>query len=89
MMNASNENENENEKKKVMNKIPKNVRLLMRQKHEPSERIKKSNHWLKTLRLTKQLEAKEVELSEKYKERKLKLEKEALGKIKTNPEFFY
>ena len=76
------EEKEENEKKKVKNNIPKNVRLLMRQKHELSERIKKSNHRLKTLRLTKQLEAKEVELSEKYKERKLKLEKEALGKIK-------
>ena len=43
----------------MKNKIPKDVRLLMRQKHELSERIKKSNHWLKTVKLTKELEAKE------------------------------
>ena len=61
----------------------------MRQKHEISERIKKSNHWLKTVKLTEELEAKELELSERYKERKLKIEKEAINRIKSNPKFFY
>ena len=84
------EEKEEKEKNKVKNKIPRDVRLLMRQKHELSERIKKSNHWLKTVKLTKELEAKESELLEKYQEHKLKVEKEALGKIKKkDPKFFY
>ena len=52
-------------KSKPKNKIPKEIRLLMRQKKELSDRIKKSNHWLKTLRLTKELGMKEALLSEK------------------------
>ena len=44
----------------------------MRQKRELSERIQKSENWLKTLRLTKELEAKEALLTENYKKRKIR-----------------
>ena len=75
--------------KKTKNKIPKEVRLLLRQKKEISDRIKKSNHWYRTLILTRELEEKEALLCEKYKARKLKVEKEAIDKIKVNPKYFY
>ena len=71
------------------NKIPKEIRLLMRQKKEVSNRIVKSKSWLKTYTLTKQLRGKEEQLAEKYKERKLKVEQEAIKKMKTNPKYFY
>ena len=48
-----------------------------------------SESWLKTLKLTRQLEEKEDMLTEKYKERKLKVEKDALEKMKSNPRYFY
>ena len=83
------EEKEDNEKKKAKNKIPKDIRLLMRQKKDISKRIQKSNHWLRTLRLTKELEEKEILLSEKYKARKLKVEKEAISRIKTDPKYFY
>ena len=61
----------------------------MRQKKEISDRMMASESWLKTLKLTRQLEEKEELLTEKYKERKLKVEKEALEKMKSNPRYFY
>ena len=70
------------EKKRSKNKIPKDIRLLMRQKREVSERIKNSNHWLCTLRLTEGLEAKEDLLTEMYKKRKIKFENEAIERHK-------
>ena len=61
----------------------------MRQKKEITDRMMTSESWLKTLKLTRQLEEKEDMLTEKYKERKLKVEKEALEKMKSNPRYFY
>ena len=83
------EEKNEKNKKKAKNKIPKEIRLLMRQKKDISQRILKSNHWLKTLRLTKDLAEKESLLTQHYKKRKLKVENEALAKIKSDPKYFY
>ena len=62
---------------KPKNKIPKEVRLLMRQK-KISDRILKSRSWMKTYTLKKQLEEKEIKLKQKYNTRKLKLESEAI-----------
>ena len=83
------ENSDNKPQKKNNNKIPDDVRLLMRQKKEISDRILKSKSWLKIYKLEKELEAKEEALSKKYKDRKLKVEQEAIGKIKSNPKFFY
>ena len=80
--------EENDEKKRSKNKIPKDIRLLMRQIMEISERIKKSNYWLRTVNLTKELEAKEAILAEKYKERKLAVEREAIKRIKSGPKYF-
>ena len=81
--------EKEDADKRTKNKIPKQVRLLMRQKKEISNRMMNSKSWLKTLKLTRQLEDKEKQLMEKYKERKMKVENDALEKMKTNPRYFY
>ena len=82
------EKDDEN-KRKPKNKIPKEIRLLMRQKHEISERIKKCKDWEKTFELSKQLEDKEIQLKEHYKERMLKVENEAIKRIKSDPNYFY
>lgn len=78
-----------NSKSIQKNKIPKEVRLVMRQKKEISDRIKKSRSWLNTLNLTKLLEEKELKLREMYRQRKLKVENEALRAMKSNPKHFY
>ena len=79
----------EEKKKKPKNKIPKDVRILMRKKTSVSKKILTSNNQKKTLRLMKSLQLIEEELEAKYKMMKIKKEREAIGKIKRNPKFFY
>ena len=67
----------EEKKHKKGNKIPKNIRILMRKKTSISKKIMKSNSGTKTLKLMKSLEAIETELDISYKKRKLKREHEA------------
>ena len=54
------------------NKIPSEMRLLMKQKSQISERIKKSKSWIKSFNLFQELEANELELTQSYKKTKLK-----------------
>ena len=61
----------------------------MRQISQISDKILKSKNWFKKFNFTKQLEAKDIIMSNRYKERKMKLENEALAKMKTNPKYFY
>ena len=75
----------EEKKQKKGNKIPKNVRILMRKKTSISKKIMQSNLGTKTLKLMNSLEAIEKELEINYKRRKLKNEKVAIGKIKRDP----
>ena len=79
----------EESKRTSKNKIPKDIRLLMRQKKEISDRIKISKDWRKTFELTKQLEDKEILLKEHYKERMMKVESDAIKRIKSDPGYFY
>ena len=79
----------EEKKLKKGNKIPKNVRTLMRKKTSISKKIMQSNSGTKTLKLMNSLEAIEEELEISYKKRKLKNEKVAIGKIKRDPKYFY
>ena len=79
----------EEKKNKPKNKIPKEVRILMRKKTSISKKILTSNNPKTTLRLMKSLQVIEEDLERRYKTMKLKMENEALGKIKRNPKYFY
>ena len=79
----------EEKKNKPKNKIPKEVRILMRKKTSISKKILTSNNPKTTLRLMKSLQLIEEDLERRYKTMKLKMENEALGKIKRNPKYFY
>ena len=71
------------------NKIPKEVRNLLRKKTKLSKSILKSNSGEKTVKMMKSLEEIENSLENSYKAMKLEKEKEALGKIKRNPKYFF
>ena len=79
--------EDEKEKKQK-NRIPKEMRKLMKKKSCLSKKIISSCSAIKTLKLMKTLEQIENELEVNYKRMKLKKEGEALGKIKRNPKYF-
>ena len=71
------------------NSIPKKMRILMRKKTNISKKIVTSNSPTKTLRLLKELEVIEAELTINYKSMRLKKENKALAKIKRDPKYFY
>ena len=79
----------EEKKQRKGNKIPKNIRILMRKKTSTSKKILKSNKAQNTLKLMLKLKDIEEELEVSYKAMRLKKEREALGKIKRNPKYFY
>ena len=80
---------NEKEKKnKKGNKIPKEIRIMMRQKTKLSKKILSSNSGNKTVQMMKTLETVEKELELSYKKMRMKREKEALNKIKKKPKVF-
>ena len=72
----------EEKKNHPKNKIPKDVRILMRKKTSVSKKIMSSNNEKKTLGLLKTLQIIEEDLERSYRTMKIKKEKEALGKIK-------
>ena len=81
---------NEDEKKdKKRNKIPNNIRIMLRKKTSLSKKILTSNSGKRTLKLMNSLKIVEEELESSYKTTRLKKEKEALGKMKKDPNFFY
>ena len=71
------------------NKIPRNIRILMRRKGKLSKSIQKVKSIPKYIKLTNKLESIEKELSLSYSKRRNKLEREALGRIKKDPGAFY
>ena len=76
-------------KAKSNNKIPRKVRILMRNKSKISSAIliTKSGHKIACLR--EKLHKIENELENLYNKRRSNQEKEAISKIKLNPRFFY
>ena len=77
------------EKRETKNFIPKKVRKLMRRKKKLSERMFSSKLWQRNLKVEEELEAVEKEIDDHYKERRSKEEKDAIGKMKDNPKYFY
>ena len=61
----------------------------MRKKTSMSKKILTSNNEKKTMRLMKTLLIIEEDLESSYKSMKIKKDKEAMGKIKRNPKYFY
>ena len=71
------------------NKIPKQVRNLFRQKKKASDALKTVTSVKKCLAMRAKVEKAEEDLENLYKERKVKLEAAAIGKIKRNPKAFF
>ena len=71
------------------NKIPRKIRILMRNKKNISKSILKSKSGTKIAKMRKQLHEIETSLEEFYQERRNEKESEAIKKIKKNPKFFY
>ena len=71
------------------NKIPRQIRILMRNKRKLSESIQRTKSMRRCLNLRDKLESIEKELKESYDKRRINQEKEALKKIKKDPGAFY
>ena len=71
------------------NKIPRKVRILMRNKSNLSKIILKSKSGHKIALFRKRLQSVEEELEKLYTARRDKQENDAIQKIKKNPKFFY
>ena len=67
------------------NKIPRRIRILMRNKKKLSESIQRTKSMRRCLKLRDKLESTEKALKESYDERRMKQEKEALQKMKKDP----
>ena len=76
--------ETQNEKKEFSskNKIPRQVRILMRKKRKLSESILRTKSMRRCLNLRDKLESVEKALKESYDKRRTNQEKEALEKMK-------
>ena len=83
------ESDTETKKNKSNNRIPKNIRKLFNQKKSATKSIFKSTAPKKCLALKNKIDKIEQELKNHYKTRRNKLEKEAISKIKINPNAFY
>ena len=71
------------------NKIPRNIRVLMRRKSNLSKSILNSKSGKKISNLKLSLQEVELQLENHYKKRRENQENDALTKIKSNPKFFY
>ena len=90
MKKKSESKENKNDGNKTNNnKIPKQVRNLFRTKKKASDCLMVVTSVKKCLALRKRIENAEEELKTLYRERKQKLEKAAISKIKLNPNAFF
>ena len=76
-------------KRKTKNKIPRQARTLMRQRRKIAARLKMSKSWQNSLTMMKKLEETEKSLKNHYTERKKKLEKVAISKLRRDPKYFY
>ena len=74
--------EESDKKVKKGNKIPKEIRIMMRKRTKISRKINSSNSKVKILNMMKTLENVEKELKCNYKNMRTKREREALNKIK-------
>ena len=86
---VENQSEKKNEHFKSNNKIPKNVRVLMRTKKKISKQILLTKSVKKYLKLKENLEATELKLKESYIKRREKLENTAISKMKKDPRAFF
>ena len=71
------------------NKIPRKIRILMRNKSKISKSIQRLKSVPRYLKLRSELESIEKLLKESYDKRRMKQEKEALSKMKKDPKAFY
>ena len=74
---------------KSSNRIPRNVRILMRNKSKLSKSILSSKSGKKITALRFKLQKIESDLEDHYRKRKENQENEAICKIRKNPKFFY
>ena len=70
-------------------KIPKPIRELMRSKTKLSKAILKVKSLQKYLKMKESLELIEIKLRDSYTSRRLKKEKDAISKMKSDPKAFY
>ena len=80
---------NEKESFTSANKIPRKVRILMRNKSKISKSILISYSGVKIANLKLKLQKIETDLENHYNERRENQEREAILKIKSNPKYFY
>ena len=71
------------------NKIPRKIRILMRNKSKISKSIQRIKSVPRYLKLRSELESIEKQLKDSYDKRRMKQEKEALSKMKKDPKAFY
>ena len=69
-------------------KIPIKIRRLLRKKARLSKKVLSSSSWRKNYSIQEELENVERQLYESYKERRMKIENEALENIKNEPSLF-
>ena len=80
--------ETEVEDKVSSNKIPKQIRKLMRRKAKLSKKAL-STSWAKNYKVIKEIEEIELGLDQNYKSNRIKQENIAIKKLMKNPRFFY
>ena len=71
------------------NKIPRKIRILMRNKSKLSKQILRAKSPLKYMSLVEKLETIEEELKTSYEERRSNQENEALKRMKKDPKVFF
>ena len=81
--------DNTEQKFKSKNKIPKSVRILMRNKTKLSKAILKTNSLQKYLKMKDTLEVIETKIKESYSKRKMKQENIAISKMKKYQRAFF
>ena len=82
-------NNDEKDKTKPKNKIPKNIRILLRKQSSLSKQIILSKSGKKTMNLMKNIRIIEDELKQSHMKRRIESENIALSKIRKNPKYFY
>ena len=85
----SDEDKNDEPKFKSSNKIPRKIRILMRNKHKLSKSILVTKSPQRYMKLTEEFNKIESELEKCYNERRGKAENDAISKIQKNPRVFY
>ena len=83
------ENKSKEESTKPKNKIPKRVRQLMKRKSKLSKLILASKQWWKTYEIVEEIEEIEKELDDEYTKNNVKVENEAIKRLKKDPKYFY